>query len=109
MQKLTKAELAMVSDALDILDPDSEEGHDALDKLKQKIIGMDLLLYPEKAAHELTAAQERTMRELVGTNDELEVDDDLLLSVGDEGVWVNSWCWIAKDVIPKNIQKKLWG
>lgn len=32
--------------------------------------------------------------EQVDTDDELEVDDNPLFSVGDSGVWVSAWVWV---------------
>lgn len=32
----------------------------------------------------------------IHTNDEVEIDDKPILSVADEGVWVNSWVWVTR-------------
>ena len=29
------------------------------------------------------------------TNDDLEIDDEPLLSVADDGVWVSAWIWVG--------------
>lgn len=41
----------------------------------------------EAYAPEIKAAREQT-------NDDLEIDDDPVLSIADDGVWVSAWIWV---------------
>lgn len=59
-----------------------------------------------KLAQELKADVERLSGESVAhggaieaarseyANDDLEIDDQPILSIGDEGIWVNAWVWV---------------
>lgn len=31
------------------------------------------------------------------THDNIQIDDDALISETDEGVWVNAWVWVPKE------------
>ena len=48
-----------------------------------------------RADRERAAFADQIAKARLQTNDELEIDDEPLVSVADgEGVWVNAWIWI---------------
>lgn len=60
--------------------------------LAQTVRNLDTLLQEMAADRLLYAAQIAEAGHQ--TNDDLEIDDDPLLSVADEGVWVSAWVWV---------------
>ncbi len=47
--------------------------------------------------------QLRTLAREEWANDDLAVDDDCLFSEGDDGVWVQAWVFLNKELIEKEV------
>jgi hypothetical protein len=62
----------------------------ALEQLEKAIAAADL------AIHERAVYHDEIEEARLGCDDELEIDDEPVLSVADgEGVWVSAWIWIS--------------
>ncbi|TBR75368.1 MAG: hypothetical protein EPN64_13070 [Burkholderiaceae bacterium] len=54
----------------------------------------------EREAHEETIATARKTH----ANDDLEIDDEPMISEGDDGVWVSAWVWVPIEKEERNGQ-----
>jgi hypothetical protein len=50
------------------------------------------------ATQKTEQADYQSYRDAISTHDELEVDDDAMVSVGDDpGAWVHAWIWVSNE------------
>lgn len=54
-------------------------------------------LTDQRLAHEMTIEAARSNY----ATDDIEIDDDPLLSIADEGVWVSAWVWVPTESEPE--------
>jgi len=114
MQRLTEEEAQMLRNALDSYVvrglAQGKAVYEPRKALQQKIKDLGFVLFPDTLR--LNAEEEAALRDTIDLNDDLEVDSggdhSMLLSHGDDGLWVNSWTFVPKHAIPKSIFAKLY-
>lgn len=75
-----------------------------VEQLRQESTSLEVTILRDRLDVELTQLHKdravynaEVLRARRLTTDELEIDDDPLLSIADEGVWVSAWMWIETE------------
>lgn len=55
------------------------------------------ILFERIAFYEHPTANDQQFRDGVETDDELEMDDDAVTSISNEGGWVMTWTWVTNE------------
>jgi hypothetical protein len=51
----------------------------------------------------------RNSDHVVGSDNEVEIDDNAALSIGSAGVWVAALVFVDKDDVPDSLSTKIWN
>lgn len=87
--KLETQELALMIDALEILNPDNDTAREVRDQLLISLRKQSQEV-PDREAIIATAREEYC----VGSDNDIEIDDEPALSPADDGCWVGAWVWV---------------
>ena len=95
------AHLTSIIDRLDAVEADErsvldDDGIAALIELSDARDDIRALAQAESTRHRATLDEIEAARKAYahGSDDNVEVDDDALVSRGEDGVWVQAWVWV---------------